>query len=61
MEVNLLDPAWQDDSAEIFDLDTAFQRIGGFGCAQKLAAVFLTVIRNAGLLFVYMFSILTME
>jgi hypothetical protein len=61
MEMDILDPSWISDDEEIFDLDTAFRRIGGFGCAQKLAAVFLTVIRNAGLLFVYMFSILTME
>ena len=42
-------------------MDTAYQKIGGFGTAQKLALVCLTVTRNSGLVFVYLFGLLTME
>ena len=45
----------------VYDLDKAYKKIGGFGTAQKLAAVFLCLIRTSGLAFIYAFGILTMQ
>jgi len=46
---------------EEIDLDVAYQKMGGFGCSQKLTTLFLCVLRNSGLAFIYMFGLLTMK
>ena len=45
----------------VYDLDKAYKTIGGFGVAQKVAFVCLCVIRNSGLVYMYIFNLLIME
>ena len=44
-----------------YDLEKAFEEMGGFGKFQWLATFFLTIARNAGNYMYYGFAYLTME
>ena len=44
-----------------YDLETAFEEMGGFGKFQWLATIFLTISRNAGNYMYYGFAYLTMK
>ena len=44
-----------------YDLEKAFEEMGGFGKFQWLATLFLTIARNAGNYMYYGFAYLTME
>jgi len=46
---------------EELDLDHAYKKMGGFGLSQKLTTLFLCVLRNSGLAFIYMFGLLAMK
>jgi MFS family permease len=45
----------------MISINKAFNKAGGFGFAQIIALFCLSVVRNSGIAFVYMFGILTME
>jgi len=51
----------ESDHPIIYDLDKAYKMIGGFGNAQKVAFVCLCVIRNSGLVYMYIFNLMIME
>ena len=50
-----------DQSSMAYDLERAFEDMGGFGRFQWLATIFLTIARNGGNYMYYAFAYLAME
>ena len=44
-----------------YNLDSAFQHVGGFGPFQFLATISITIMRNSGMYMYYCFGFLTLE
>ena len=50
-----------DQSSMAYDLERAFEDMGGFGRFQWLSTIFLTIARNGGNYMYYGFAYLAME
>ena len=50
-----------EQTLQAYELERAFEDMGGFGRFQWLATIFLTIARNGGNYMYYGFAYLTME
>ena len=60
-ETNSFDHSSNSLFGEIYTLESAYSKQGGYGMAQIISVICLSVIRNSGNPFFNVFSMLTME